>query len=136
MISVIIKKELIKNEKRKVLEGLAFDSEKINTIEQFIDTTAIFDFFTDEKSFFQVRELMQEIKKEKKTLEDYADSLTATIKIRILTAFIQSAMKLFSISENMDQDEIINLLIDLKTHDKIDTLQTMIADTLEHNINE
>ncbi len=134
MISIIIKKELVENEKRKILESLAFDREKTNFLEQHIDTDAIFDFFKDEKSFFQVHSLMQNINKENKSWKDYADSLSDTIKIRILTAFIQSAIKLFSISETMNQDEIMNLLIDLKTQDKIDTLQTMIADTLESNI--
>ncbi|WP_294265317.1 hypothetical protein [uncultured Chryseobacterium sp.] len=134
MISIIIKKELVENEKRKLLEGLGFDKDKTNYLEQHIDTEAIFDFFKDEQSFFQVHLLMQNIKKENKSWEDSAERLSDTIKLRILTAFVQSAIKLFSISKTMNLDEIMNLLIDLKTQDKIDTLQTMIADTLESNI--
>ncbi|WP_288446156.1 hypothetical protein [uncultured Chryseobacterium sp.] len=134
MKNSIIKREIIELVKKDFISNLPFNSDR----KQFIkDNIYVEDL---EKYFSELTdpEELKGIKIDNSSFESMQDYLIFSInymKLNIVALMLNAAVKLKLISEDMTFDEKINYLIDLKNLDEANILQQVIADTLEHKIN-
>lgn len=134
MKNTIIKAEVIELVKEDFISNLPFNTERKQFIKDNISVEDLEKYFSE----LEDPEELKGIKMDNSSFESMQDYLFFSInyiKLNVVTVMLNAAVKLKLISEDMTFDEKINYLIDLKNLDQADALQQVVADTLEHRIN-
>lgn len=133
-MSIIITSEVVLKELGKVLEG--FSEERKEKIIRSFDTGKVFDYFkwVDRKNISELFEELQNMKDADFEIPSNAEKafyLMVTQKILLLV--LASLKKELDLLNNLSGDEKMNLLIDLKTSENLDSLEIILSDTIERD---
>jgi len=133
--NVILKREIIEALKEKVVAGLPFNEDRKIFIRENLNVEEIYNYFITPKEPGEFKTL-NITSRSFLIPDDFVNYTKDFLKLIIKSAILEATIKLDSISKRMTEEEIMNHLIDLKTLEEIETVQSLIADTLENDINQ
>ena len=129
--NVIVKREVIESLKEKVVSGLPFNEDRKRFIRENLSVEEFYNYFITPKEPGEFKTLSI-TSRSFLTPDDFVNYTKDFLKLIIKSAILEATIKLDSISKRINEEEIMNHLIDLKTLEEIEIVQRLIADTLEN----
>lgn len=135
-MGILLKKELVEKVIEKIIARFPFEESVKIHIRKGSKSEEILEFFLNGVNLKSAKKIASDMLSPKvESIQDFITNTMLMTKAEILKAVLESIVKMKGISANLSDEEKINLLIDLKNTADINEVESIIADTLEIDLN-